>query len=278
MTLICRLTARILAVTSLLCSALLPVQADITIQGRRTVRVGTGSPPTAAASLLLEGANARLEVAGAPTLIYDGKANILYGVSSARRSYYLSVPVPTDPADEVSLSADEVKIETKLDLHGTGRTRTLAGLAAHQYLLSGTVIYTQLHPGRVHAENEQADERERESRRKRMAAYLPPQWSIRGEIWLADTAKFPATENSLPAVLLTAVAAGPFEDPLADAFEKHSGLPLFAQITVTHAPPVLNAPAVVIQTTWTAQSVSGAQLDPTQFKPPLNYALVAAPP
>lgn len=267
-----------LATVSLLCSALLPDCADVTMQGRQTIRVGLGAPAATAVSLLCQGANTRLEIAGAPTLIYDGKANILYGVNSARRSYSLSVPVPTDPADEVSLTADELKIETKLDLHGTGRTRMLAGLAAHQYTLTGTVIYTQLHPGRVHAENAQADERERESRRKRMAAYLPPQWSIRGEIWLADTAKFPAAENSLPAVLLTAVAAGPFEDPLADAFEKHSGLPLFAQITVMHAPPVLNAPATITQTTWTAQSVSGAQLDPAQFKPPLNYALVAAPP
>ena len=277
MTPICRPAARILAAAGFLCPAL-PVCADVTIQGRQTVRAGTAVPTTVGASLSCQGANTRLEIAGAPTLIYDGKANILYGVNPVRRSYYLSVPAPTDPADEVSLTADEVKIETKLDLHGTGRTRIFAGLAAHEYSLNGTVIYTQLHPGRVHAENEQADERERESRQKRMAAYLPPQWSIRGEIWLADTVKFPAAENSLPAVLLTAVSAGPFGEPLADAFEKRSGLPLFSQITVTHAPPVPSAPATTTQTTWSAQSVSDAQLDPAQFKPPLNYALVAAPP
>ena len=278
MTSIRRFAARVLAAASLLCSALLlPVRADVTVQGRQTVRTGPGAPTTAAVSLSCSGANSRLEIAGAPTLIYDGKANILYGVNTARRSYYLSVPMPTDPADEVSLNADEVEVETKTDLHETGRTRTLAGRAAHEYSLTGTVIYTPLHPKPVRAENEQADERERESRQKRMAAYLPAQWSIRGEIWLADTVKLPAKENSLPEVLLTAVSAGPFEEPLAGTFEKHSGLPLFAQITVTHTPPVPNAPATVTQTTWAAQSVSEALLGSAPFKAPSEYALVAAP-
>ena len=269
--------ARVLAALSLLCFAVLPAQADVTVKGRQTVRVGPGAPAIAVVSLFFQGANTRMEVAGAPTLVYDGKANILYGVNSARRSYYLSVPTPVDPADEVSLSADEVKVETNLDLHGTGRTRTLAGLAAHQYSLTGTVVYTQLHPGRVHAENDQADDREQEARRKRMAMYLPALWTIHGEVWLADTIKFPAQENSLPAVLLTAVAAGPFAEPLADAFEKRSGLPLFALITVTHAPPISKAEPIVTQTTWAAQSVSEASLGSAQFKAPSDYALVAAP-
>ena len=277
MTPIYRRSVCVLAAVSLLCSASRPVRADLTVQGRQTTRAGAAAPATAAVSLFFQGANMRLEIAEAPTLIYDGKANILYGVNPARHRYYLSVPMPADPAEEVSLTADEVKVETKLDLRGTGRIRTLAGLAAHQYALTGAVIYTLLHPGRVHAENAQADERERESRRKRMAAYLPAQWSISGEVWLADTVKLPARENSLPAVLLTAVSAGPFEEPLADAFEKHSGLPLLSFITVTHTPPVLNAPASATQTTWTAQSVSEVSVGSVLFRVPPGYALVAAP-
>ena len=278
MTLNYRKSVGMLAAAALLCSAGLPVQADVALKGRQTVRTGAGAPPSAAAvSLLFQGANTRLEIAGAPTLVYDGKANILYGINSARRSYYLTVPMPVDPADEVTLNADEVKVETTLDLRGTGRTRTLAGLAAHQFSLTGTVIYTQLHPGRIRAENAEADDREREARRKRMAAYLPALWTIRGEVWLADTVKFPAQENSLPAVLLTAAAAGPFAEPLAEAFEKRAGLPLLASIAVTHAPPLPNALATTTQTTWAAQSVSEASLGPAPFKAPFDYTLVAAP-
>lgn len=266
-----------LAAVSLLGFAVLPAQADVSLQGRQTVRVGQAAPVSSAVILRYQGANTRLETAGEPTLVYDGKVNILYAISPAKRSYSLTVPAPADPAEEVSLAADEVKVETKLDMHGTGRSRILAGQTAHQYAVSGTVTFTRLHPPKIQAPNEQAEERERDARRRRIAAYLPPQWSIRGEVWLADTAKFPSGENTFLAAELTAVSAGPFQQPLMDALEKRSGLPLLSQMTVTHTPAVANAVPQTTQTTFTISSVSSVPLDGKLFKAPGEFALVAAP-
>ncbi len=266
-----------LAAASLVGFAVLPAGADITLQGRQTVRVGQAAPAAFSVTLRYQGANTRLDTTGEPTLIYDGKANILYAVSSARRSYSLSVPAPADPADEVSLAADELSVETKLDLHGTGRAVTVAGLSAHQYTVSGTITFTRLRPARSEAENDQEEAREGEARRRRAAAYVPPFWSLRGEVWLADTVGFPSGENTPLAAQLAAVSTGPFQQPLADALDKHKGLPLLAKITVIHTPAVPKAVPVITLTTWTVRSVSDAPLDSKLFQAPLDYALVAAP-
>ncbi len=255
----------------------LPAQADVTLQGQQAVGVGQSAPVSAAVRLFLQGANARLETSGEPALVYDGKANILYGVNTARRSYYLTVPAPLDPTEEISLNADEVKIDTKFDLHRTVLAQTIAGQATHQYLVSGSVTYTRLPPARIEAQNDQDAEQEREGRRRRSAAFVAPQWRIQGEVWLADTRKFPAEEDILLAAQLTAVSAGPFEQPLADALDKHGGLPLLARVVVTHVPARRNALPVVTETSWSVKSVSEAPLPPTLFQAPLEYALVAAP-
>lgn len=254
-----------------------PAQADVTLQGQQTVGVGPAAPVSAAVTLLYQGANTRLETAGEPTLVYDGKANILYGVNTARKSYYMTVPAPLDPTAEISLDADEVKIETTLDLHRTALARTLAGQSAHQYLVSGTVTYTRLRPARTEARNDDEAERDREGRRRRGAAFVAPLWTIRGEVWLAGTRKFPASENTLLAAPLAAAAAGPFEQPLAEALDKHDGLPLLARIIVTHAPAERHSLPVVTVTSWSVRSVSDTPLDPKLFREPLDYALVAAP-
>ncbi len=267
----------IAATVFLLGLAAAAARADVTLLGRQTVSAGRAAPVSAAVTLSYQGANTRLESLGAPTLIYDGKANILYGVNTARRTYAITVPVPPDPADEISLDPDEVKIETTLDLHRTALTRTLAGLAAHQYLVSGTVTFTRLRPARLEARNDQEAEQEREGRRRRSAAFIAPVWTIRGEIWLADARKFPAKENTLLAAQLVAVSAGPFQQPLADALDKYAGLPLLAQVVVTHVPARLPPVPVVTVTSWTVRSVSEAPLAPKLFQAPLAYTLVAAP-
>lgn len=260
-----------------LLGAILPAWADVSLQGRQTVSVGPVAPVSSTVTLLYQGANTRLETAGAPVLVYDGKADILYAVNPAQRSYSLTVPAPVDPADEVSLAADEVKVDTTLDVRGTGRTQTLAGQPAHQYLVSGTVTFTLLRPSKIQAQNDQEEERERELRRRRTAAFSPPVWGIKGEIWLADTAAFPSKENTLLAVQLVAVSAGPFGQPLADELEKHKGLPLLTRLSVTHMPGVPKAVPIITLTTFTVRSVSDAPLDRRLFQAPLGYALVAAP-
>ncbi len=301
----------------------LPARADETLQGQQTVGVGQAAPVTAAVQLFLQGANARLETAGEPTLVYDGKGNILYGLDTARKSYYMTVPVEEEPTDALPGGPGETKEAVKLDLHATNQTLTLAGQPAHQYTVSGTVTFTRNRP-------EGGGQRGGGGRRRRGGggggggfpgqngggfpgggggenggpggsrgagvSFTPPQWSLSGEIWLADDVKFPSKENTTLAAQLAAAAVGPFQQPLADALDKHKGLPLLARMTVTHTPASANGRSVnqyggVVEsgsaaprpvptntvTTFTVRSVSDAPLDPKLFQAPLEYALVAAP-
>ncbi len=288
----------------------LPTYADVTLQGQQTVGVGQTAPITAAVRLFLQGANARLETAREPTLVYDGKGNILYGLDTARKSYYMTVPVEEEPTDALPGGPGETKEDVKLDLHETGQTLTLAGQPAHQYTVSGTVTFTRDRP-------EGGGQRGGGGRRRRGGGFpgqggggengggpgggrgqgtefTPPQWSISGEIWLADGVKFPSKESTTLAAQLAAASVGPFQQPLADELDKHKGVPLLARITVTHTPASANgrqvnqyggvgdstAPRPVpttTVTTFTVRSVSDAALATNLFQAPLEYALVAAP-
>lgn len=122
----------------------------------------------------------------------------------------------------------------------------------------------------------------------------PAQWSITGEIWLSDKDKFPSKENTVFAAQLAASSAGPFQQPLADALDKHKELPLLARITVDYIPasskgrPInkyggvvegakASTTATTTFTTFTVKSVSEAPLSDTLFQAPLNDTLVAAP-
>lgn len=293
---------------------LTPAQADVTLQGQQAVGVGQAAPVSETVRLFLQGANARLETAGEPTLVYDGKANILYGLDTARKSYYMTVPVEEEPTDALPGGPGEVKEEVKLDLHPTNQALTLAGQPAHQYTVSGTVTFTRDRP-------EGGGQRGGGGRRRRggggggfpgqngggfpggndgpsgrrspVADFTPPQWSLSGEVWLADSVKFPSKENTTLAAQLAAASLGPFQQPLADALDKRHGVPLLARMTVTHTPASANgrqvnqyggvsdsAPRPVptsTVTTFTVRSVSDAPLAPKLFQAPLEYALVAAP-
>lgn len=297
----------------------LPARADVTLSGQQTVGVGQAAPVTAAVRLFLQGANARLETAGEPTLVYDGKANILYGLDTARKSYYMTVPVEEEPTDALPGGPGETKEDVKLDLHETSQTLTLAGQIAHQYTVSGTVTFTRDRPagggqrggggrhrrgggGGFPAQNGGgfpggggSENGGPGGRQGQGADFTPPQWSLSGEIWLAEDVKFPSKENTTLTAQLAAASVGPFQQPLADALDKHHGLPLLARMTVTHTPASANGRQVnqyggVVEggsaprpvptntvTTFTVRSVSAAPLDPKLFQAPLEYALVAAP-
>ncbi len=314
--------AAALAAGSLIGLAALPAQADATLYGQQTVGTGQAAPSSAAVRLFLQGANARLETAGQTTLVYDGKSSILYGLDTGRKSYYMTVPVEEEPTDSVP-SGGGVKEDVKLDLHETGQTLTLAGQPAHQYTVSGMVTFTR---SRLEGAGQRGGGRRRRGGggfpgggfpllqssvivdqegggygngldgggRPQGGGFTPPQWSLSGEVWLADGLKFPAKENTALAAQLAAVSAGPFQQPLADALDKHKGLPLLARITVTHTPSASNGRSVnqfggvadgnaprpvpsTTVTTFTVRSVSDAPLDSRLFQAPLDYALVAAP-
>lgn len=283
-----------LTVSSLMIDCLSVARADVSMTAQQVTSSGQTPLASRTIRLFLKGANARLEVAGEPILLYDGKGNILYGVDPVRRTYYMTVPTEIEPTYLPPGPGSEAGETVKLDLRPTPQAMDLAGLTAHQYMISGTVAYTR-------PEGFRRGGRRRSGGggggygnggpdgRSRREPLLLPHWSISGEIWLSDTLKFPARENTLLAAQIAAVAAGPFQQPLADALDKHKGVPLLARITVTRTPalPLGGAaegtgdavPPVPASTatTLSVQSVSTATLDDKFFQPPIDDTLVAAP-
>lgn len=285
--------AAALLAASLLCLPAAPARADLTLAARRTVGIGASAPPpTQAIRLFCKGTAARLEAAGAPTLLYDGKSNILYGVNTPRKTYFLTVPTPFDPTAEVfSKPGDQVAADVKLDLRRTGRTQTLVGLTAHQFTVTGIVTFTFNRPDRDKSEEEEREAEgetpggRRHGRGRRGPPPVLPKWSLAGDLWLADTLQFPAKENLFLTAQLVAVSAGPFGPSLADALSSR-GVPLLSRLVVSYTPgspgseaPVPAVPAVPVTTVtnWTVLSFSASQLTDTLFQPPAGDALIAAP-
>ncbi len=301
----------LLASAGLLSLSALPSRADITITAQETAGIGRAAPVSQNVTLFYKGANARLEVSGEPALIQDGKANIIYGLNTAQKTYYMTVPMEVEPGVG-SPDTDDVK----LDLKQTNKIMTLAGTAAHQYSVTGTVShprpeedfqrgggrrrrggsgFPRFQPVTVDQNGGDGSENDgREGGGRRGGFVSPAQWSITGEIWLSDAYKFPSKENTLFAAQLAASSSGPFQQPLADALDKHKGLPLLARITVDYIPassegrPInryggvvdgakASTTATTTFTTFAVKSVSEAPLSETLFQAPLSDTLVAAP-
>jgi hypothetical protein len=324
-----RISLAALASAGVLAFPVLPSLADITIKAQEAAGMGQTPPVPQTITLFYKGANARLQVSGEPTLIQDGKGNVLYGLDTTRKTYYMTVPT------EVEMGVGgPAKEDVKLDLHDTGKTMIFAGTTAHQYIVAGTVDHPKPQGGggrgrggrggrrrgggggggfpgfplassNVNApttvdqyggggEDGSGEGGSGEGRGGQGSGVNPAQWSMTGELWLSDDYKFPSKENTLFAAQLAASSSGPFQQPLADALDKHKGLPLLARITVTYTPassagrPINQYGGVVegakasttpttTVTTFTVQSVSEAPLADTLFQAPLSYTLVAAP-
>ncbi len=304
----------LLASAVLLGAPALPSRADITITAQETAGIGQAVPVSQAVKLFYKGANARVEVSGEPVLVQDGKAGIIYGLNLAPKTYYMTVPTEVEPG-----TGDPAKEDVKLDLKQTDKTMTFAGTTAHQYIVSGTVSHPRPQGGgfrrgggrrrggqggggfpllpaatTVDQNGGYGDGGPGEGGGRRGAQIAPAQWSITGEIWLSDAYKFPSKENTLFAAQLAAASSGPFQQPLADALDKHKGLPLLARITVDYTPassagrPInqyggvvegaaASTASVTTFTTFTVHSVTGAPLSDALFQAPLSYTLVAAP-
>ncbi len=279
----------LLASISLLGAAALPSRADITITAQETAGIGQATPVPQNVTLFYKGANARVEVSGEPALVQDGKANIIYGLNTGQKTYYMTVPTEVEPG-----VGSPDKEDVNLDLRQTGKTATFAAMPAHQYLVTGSVARPRSERFLNDREGKgPEDDRAPKDRRQSIPLTLA-QWSITGEIWLSDTYRFPSKENTLFAAQLAASSAGPFQQPLADALDKHKGLPLLARITVDYIPassegrPInkyggvvegakASTTATTTFTTFTVKSVSEAPLSAALFQAPLSYTLVAAP-
>ena len=296
-----------------------PVQADVAITARQAASTVQTPPNPRTVKLFYKGRNTRLEITGGPVLLYDGKEGIIHTLDTAHKTYYTTLFTQVSQAGDLLPSGmgRNVKENTKLDLHQTDQTTTLAGVTARQYIVTGTITFTRSQPQGFRRGGGRGGRR-----RGGFPGGFPligsasvdqtggggygggggrggdplalPQWDLNGEVWLSDALKFPAKENTLPAAELAAASAGPFLQPLADALDKHKGVPLLARLTVTRTPPaggrtvdqyggIMDAPTVTpatpatTATTLTVQAVSTDPLSDKLFQTPLDYTLVPAP-
>jgi len=331
-------TVALVAGSLLLGIPMSPAVADVAITAQQAITVqqaagAAQTPPNPQTiTLFYKGRDARLETAGGPVLLYDGKAGIIHTLDTAHKTYYttLFTQVQQAGAPIPSGTGRQVKQDTKLDLRQTDQAKTIAGVTAHQYVLTGTITFTPSQPqGYKRGGGGRGGGGHRRGGGGFPGGGFPggfplvgsatvdqngggyggyggrgggtlalPQWSLSGELWLSDTLKFPAKEDTLPAAQLVAASAGPFLQPLADALDKHKGLPLLARITVTRTPPSSGGRTVdqfggimegtpttpaappaptTTATTLTVQSLSSAPLDDKLFQTPLDYTLIPPP-
>ena len=252
---------------SLLSLPLGPSRGDVAIVAQQAAGTAPMPPAPETVRLFYKGRNARLEIADGPVLLYDGKSGIIHTLDTTHKTYYTTLVMQVQQAGDPIPPGmgSSVKEDAKLDLHQTDQTRTLAGVTARQYTLTGTITFTRSRPqgfrggggrgGRRHGGggfpggfpllgSATLDQNGGDGNGggsggegRRGGPLALPQWSLSGEVWLSDTLQFPASEDALPVAQLAAASAGPFLQPLADALGKHKGLPLLARITVTRTPP-----------------------------------------
>ena len=265
--------AAVLAAGGLLTGALAPARADVALTVTQSAATGQATPVPRTARIFLKGDQTRLEVAGGPVLLYDGKAGIVHTLDTARKTYYTTLfDQARQPDIPAATAAPGVRENSKLDLNRTDQTQTLAGVTARRYLVTGTVSYSAAAPSRPAFGGQRGGGRgggrrrggggfpgmpiplfqdgggfpggngfPRGGSRGGAAPVALPTWSLAGEIWLANSLKLPAKGDGLAFAQLSAASAGPLLAPLADALGKHGTVPLLARVTVTrtgagHAP------------------------------------------
>ncbi len=285
-----------------------PAEADAALTAQRTISTGQPGQIAQTLKLFYQGKNARLETDGEPVLLYDGGSGVVHALDTARSTYFTTFsPQVQQVIDQMpSGMGGPEKENLKLDFQPTDRAAILAGMTAHQYLVTGTVTFTPSRSERrgrgggrrrgggfplfgsatidQYRRGEGGPNEEGGPDEPGPAPSALPHWNLSGEIWLSDTLKFPAKEDTLLAAQLVAANIGPFLQPLADALDKHKGLPLLARITVTRTLPPSRMEAAptpapeTTATTLTVQSVSAAPLSDALFQTPLTYTLIAAPP
>ena len=289
-------------------------RADVALTVQQSAGTGQSETNTAAPApqtfkLFYKGSNSRLEAAGGQVVLYDGKDGTIYTLDPAHKVYYTTLAMQiAEAGDPVPPGMDQrVSADTKLDVRKTDQVATIAGAGARKYTVTGTVKFDRKSPGGYGGGRRGGGRRggrggfpggfpgmpfgaqygmdgddggENGGGRRDRAPLALPQWNISGEVWLADTVKFPDKADLLSAAELAAPSAGPFLQPLADALAKQKGVPVLTKITVTHSQPDsagADQPATVTATTLTVTDVSGAPLDDKLFETPIDFTLVAAP-
>ena len=219
-----------------------------------------------------KGSNARAETASGSVTIYDSAVDKEYVLEPARKTYYvLDVKQFGQPSggDSGRLSLDTSVDVTQSDKDEADSTRTVAGLSARGYRVTGSAKVSPKRsnnfslggifggggvfgggggfPGGGGGGFPGGGRHRRGGypggggggRQAGAAGGSLPSYQVTGEFWLSDAVKLPGDKkaNVLPAIQPLLLSADPLLKPLADRLTKLKDIPLYAHLTVTRTAP-----------------------------------------
>ena len=313
-----------LAVSGLGLLSMTAAQADVKIVSQINVSgLLQGSEPNFPETLTAyyQGSRARLEITGGEIMLFDGAAGKVYRLAPDKKTYYvLSLKKLQEQQGRLTgPMAERMNLEVKTDLKAADAadTKTITGLTAQKYQVSGSI---SLQPkesgggggifggggfpgggggfpgggGGFPGGGGGGHHHHGSGGGGRGSGRRTPATTISGEIWLSDALKLPSDKKAslVPAVQELLFGGDAALKPLAEALGKKNFLPLGSTITVTR--PARRArggdqeesgsssesqetPAQTITTTMHVQSVSQEPLPEALFQTPSGYNQVDPP-
>ena len=255
---------------------------------------------------------ARVDVEGGTETLYNADSERVYVLDPAKRTYYV-LPLKQVQEGRAWPDAAETEgenLEAKVDLKSPdgAETRTIAGLVAKEYDVSGSVGVKPRDsggggllggifgggggggfPGGGGGHHRRGGGGGGGQRGER-----PPQTEISGEVWLSDAAALPDDKKAtaLPTAQQLVFGGGPALKPLTDSLNKKKRLPLYSRITLTRTArrsrgynggdeggqdSTQAAPEQTITTTTQVKSFFEGTVDDSLFQLPSGYVQVDPP-
>lgn len=224
----------------------------------------SGGPPSPlfpeTVTTYYKGRYARVEVTGGPVTIYNADSGRVYTLDPDKKTYYV-LPLKQVQEGETRLASQEpagADLDAKVDVKSPdgAETRTIAGLIAKEYDVSGSIrvkprdsggggllggIFGGGFPGGGGGfPGGGGGHRGRRGgggggRGGGGQGRQSPSTQISGEVWLSDALKLPDDKKAtaLPTVQEIVFGGGPALKPLTDDLDKKKLLPLYSRITLT---------------------------------------------
>jgi len=295
-------------------------RADVQIVSEITVIGNSDSNATVPASpetitTDYKGNQARTEILGGPIALFDLGKDKVYRLDPAKKTYYV-LPLKKMEEEQNQMPGRmagrmQAEAQTDLKLPDTVETKTIAGVTAKKYDLSGSIrlkpkqsgnfggfsgggIFGSGFPGGSGGFPGGGGGSHHGRHGGGRSGRQMPVTEISGEVWLADAVKLPEDKkaSALPSVQALIFGADPALKSFSDALDKGKLLPLSSTITITRdarqprgddqsdsgsGNDAETGSATIITTTMQVKSLSQETLPETLFQVPSGYTQVDPP-
>jgi hypothetical protein len=228
-----------------------PARADLTLTGTTHV-VTAQSTIDHNVTITLHGDQAKVEVVGLPTYVYDFAHNAVSVLQTTNKTYY-AIPMTRVLSNALNMGPGATALDATTD--STTPATPIASHPVANVTVSGTVEVPATTPGQV-----------------------PPQMTVTGTVQFSTDLTLPSKKaNATWPVADQAVGSNSLlGSPLNASIVKHGGIPLASKITASVPNPAGGAPLTMI-TTWTVTAVSTDAVTDAGFGVPDGYTMVEAP-